>query len=249
MSLALAQYLLKQGYNENQITILTTYSGQLSHFDQIRVQYKGLENIEIATVDSYQGEENLIIILSLVRSNRFKKIGFLKTPNRVCVALSRAQHGFYMLGNMDALQKAPLWNKIKERLQANGEIGTAFKLKCKNHDTITMVNTTAYLKTYRNDLTKLEYLRLQVDNPKCFPLGGCKKKCDTQLSCGHRCPKRCHLTDTSHSLPYQCMHPCSRVCANGHACLKKCFKICDECQAVNVVNLACGHQVNVDCLF
>ena len=114
MSLALAQYLLKQGYNENQITILTTYSGQLSHFDQIRVQYKGLENIEIATVDSYQGEENLIIILSLVRSNRFKKIGFLKTPNRVCVALSRAQHGFYMLGNMDALQKAPLWNKIKE---------------------------------------------------------------------------------------------------------------------------------------
>lgn len=36
-------------------------------------------------------EENDIIILSLVRSNEDGNIGFLKTDNRICVAVSRAR--------------------------------------------------------------------------------------------------------------------------------------------------------------
>lgn len=36
-------------------------------------------------------EENDIIILSLVRSNEEGNIGFLKTDNRICVAVSRAK--------------------------------------------------------------------------------------------------------------------------------------------------------------
>jgi superfamily I DNA and/or RNA helicase len=46
--------------------------------------------VKLTNVDNYQGEENKIIIISLVRSNKEKNIGFLKSANRVCVALSRA---------------------------------------------------------------------------------------------------------------------------------------------------------------
>jgi superfamily I DNA and/or RNA helicase len=45
----------------------------------------------VTAVDNYQGEENDIILLSLVRSNEDGAIGFLKTDNRVCVAISRAR--------------------------------------------------------------------------------------------------------------------------------------------------------------
>jgi superfamily I DNA and/or RNA helicase len=46
--------------------------------------------IKVETVDSYQGKENRIVIVSLVRSNPRGEIGFLESENRVNVALSRA---------------------------------------------------------------------------------------------------------------------------------------------------------------
>ena len=46
-----------------------------------------------------QGEENEVILLSLVRSNTDMKIGFLALTNRICVALSRARSALYIFGN------------------------------------------------------------------------------------------------------------------------------------------------------
>ena len=62
-----------------------------------------LLGVLIKTVDNYQGEENDIVILSLVRSNNRDNIGFLKISNRVCVALSRARLGMYIFGNATTL--------------------------------------------------------------------------------------------------------------------------------------------------
>ena len=54
--------------------------------------------VDCQTVDKFQGSENDIIILSCVRSNPEKNIGFLKKKNRICVALSRARLvNFYFL--------------------------------------------------------------------------------------------------------------------------------------------------------
>lgn len=81
--------------------------------------------VHITVVDEYQGEENEIIILSLVRSNVEANIGFLQTENRVCVALSRAKKGFFMIGNMDVLSKySRLWQKVKKNLEKLDAIGT-----------------------------------------------------------------------------------------------------------------------------
>ena len=46
-------------------------------------------NINVQVVDNYQGEENDIILLSLVRSNEQGLIGYLSVHSRICVALSR----------------------------------------------------------------------------------------------------------------------------------------------------------------
>jgi hypothetical protein len=62
--------------------------------------------VRIATIDNFQGEENQIIIVSLVRSNPKHIPGFLKVQNRVNVLLSRAKHAQYIIGNRETVRSS-----------------------------------------------------------------------------------------------------------------------------------------------
>jgi len=55
--------------------------------------------LEIGSVDSFQGRECDIIFLSIVRSNRENSAGFLKVSNRINVAISRARQHLLIIGN------------------------------------------------------------------------------------------------------------------------------------------------------
>jgi superfamily I DNA and/or RNA helicase len=55
--------------------------------------------VKIDTVDAYQGKENRIVIVSLVRSNPEYNMGFVRTANRVNVALSRAMERLVIVGS------------------------------------------------------------------------------------------------------------------------------------------------------
>jgi len=86
-----------------------------------------LKDIRVSSVDGYQGEENEIVLLSLVRSNKYNSIGFLKTNNRVCVALSRARLGFYIAGNLNLLANASkLWKHVKTYLCNLNALGETY---------------------------------------------------------------------------------------------------------------------------
>ncbi|ROU00074.1 nuclease [Marinobacter sp. R17] len=56
--------------------------------------------VKIDTVDSYQGKENRIIVLSLTRSDAERTSGFLRSDNRVNVAMSRAMDRLVIVGDM-----------------------------------------------------------------------------------------------------------------------------------------------------
>ncbi|KAG1661059.1 NFX1-type zinc finger-containing protein 1 [Nymphon striatum] len=137
MVLELARYLLLQEYSPDRITILTTYSAQLAHMKSTisdSERFHCLSDVRVCVVDNYQGEENDIILLSLVRSNKYKIIGFLNTENRVCVALSRAKMGFYCFGNFDMLSEiSPLWRSIIETLKESSSYGEELPLYCQQH--------------------------------------------------------------------------------------------------------------------
>uniref|UniRef100_A0A8D9EVL1 NFX1-type zinc finger-containing protein 1 n=1 Tax=Cacopsylla melanoneura TaxID=428564 RepID=A0A8D9EVL1_9HEMI len=132
MMLSLAEYLIKQNYKARSITIIAAYIAQVDLFEDTLANYPHLSGVHITTIDSYQGEENDIILLSLVRNNAQNNVGFLKNPNRVCVALSRAKQGLYIMGNMTSLSKqSELWTQIKKKLESQGAISNCFKLKCR----------------------------------------------------------------------------------------------------------------------
>jgi len=91
----LDQVIEDDGDNEPIIGIIAMYSAQR---DLIRRKFEqaewaaGLrERFTVGTVDSYQGKENRIIVLSVVRNDTNEHIGFLSDPERINVAMSRAK--------------------------------------------------------------------------------------------------------------------------------------------------------------
>lgn len=78
-----ADYLILNGMAPEDITILTFYAGQRAQILKTIRKSPNLGEImlKVATVDSYQGEENEVILLSLVRSNAYNSIGFLSVCN------------------------------------------------------------------------------------------------------------------------------------------------------------------------
>ncbi len=62
--------------------------------------------LEIDTVDAYQGREMDFIIYSIVRSNTERKIGFLKDMRRLNVALSRAHELLVIVGDRSTAEMA-----------------------------------------------------------------------------------------------------------------------------------------------
>ena len=129
----LCRFLLKQGFQPSQVTILTTYSGQLFAFKK-KMPRQEFNGVKVSTVDNYQGEENDIILLSLVRSNRDNQIGFLAIANRVCVMLSRAKHALYCIGNFVQLcEKSELWRGIMKYVGKAKMCDDGLKLQCQIH--------------------------------------------------------------------------------------------------------------------
>ncbi|XP_070552965.1 NFX1-type zinc finger-containing protein 1-like [Ptychodera flava] len=226
----LCRYLIRQGYRRQQITILTAYSGQL-HVIQYKMPKEEFEGVRVTTIDNFQGEENDIILLSLVRSNEEEKVGFLKVDNRICVALSRAKIGLYCIGNLDNLTlNSELWSKVIADAKKINETGPSLPLVCQCHpDHVTYVS--------------------QSSDFNLVPLGGCGKPCQSKLSCGHECPRPCHPLDREHSA-ITCKHDCMKVvCDQGHTCSNKCGVPCDvTCKTkVEKVMPQCGHTQEVEC--
>jgi len=122
---ALASWLLRCGHSPEALVVLTPYCGQLVALRAAFREAGGcLCEVPLRSVDEYQGEEADIVLLSLVRSNADGSIGFLGVDNRVCVALSRARIGLYIVGNGALLRaKRPLWESVLRTLEAAGQTG------------------------------------------------------------------------------------------------------------------------------
>ncbi|KAF2743089.1 hypothetical protein M011DRAFT_481047 [Sporormia fimetaria CBS 119925] len=215
-------YLVLNKVDPKKITVLTFYNGQRKRILKLLLDHPNLRvtpHLNVATVDSYQGEENDIVLLSLVRSNNKSKIGFLSVDNRVCVALSRARRGFYMFGNGELLAcESAVWGEVIEimwkglhmaKKDKRRHIGYLLRLQCSNHGR----------RVYIQEPEDWQYIN-----------GGCDKLCRCTLPCGHTCMLHCHpfandeINCTQKCLKrISCGHPCSAYCSDPCRCT-----ICDS---------------------
>ena len=90
------------------VAVITGYSAQK---EAIKNRVKAVSfnhlNVEVDTVDAFQGSQKEIIIYSTVRSNNSpRNIGFLKSNNRLNVAFSRAKSLLIIVGDLDFLNNS-----------------------------------------------------------------------------------------------------------------------------------------------
>lgn len=241
-----AEFLMKNNYYSYEITILSLYSGQLLIIKSELAKNEALKNIRVVTVDDYQGEENKIILLSLVRSNNKNNIGFLKFDNRINVAFSRAKQGFYVFGNAKVIRsyyenkktQNPdlLLFKIIKFMSEKNMLGTQLEIICQTHKNTVLVEKES---DFQNS-----------------PNGGCKQPCNMRRQCGHQCKQFCHNFVVSDTDPDgHKLDPCLGECVRNHGCDHGCGKLCGSCKPekfkcmkkITVKIDKCGHSFEINC--
>ncbi len=104
-------YLKQEGMS---VGIISMYKSQKYKLDFLTNKFIDLD-LEVGTVDSFQGREKDLIILSTVVSEG--KLGFLKDPRRINVAISRAKKGIVLFGDRKTLENSSHFKNILHSLQ------------------------------------------------------------------------------------------------------------------------------------
>ncbi|GLJ13963.1 hypothetical protein SUGI_0223310 [Cryptomeria japonica] len=199
MVIALAQWMVAEGHAPTEITILAAYNGQVSLLREKIAGVPSIQTIQIHTIDRFQGSENQIIIVSLVRSNMEGRIGHLAERNRLCVSVSRARSGLYLCGNDVTLAKSDDWKILLNHFKEQECIGNLIYLCCPRHP-------------HNPPLTVDSQ---EVDS---FNISLCKVPCSVPLACGHKCQSSCH-----HGIHPSCSEKVELVLKScGHQITKKC---------------------------
>ena len=103
--------LTSSGIESSQIGVITPYNGQK---DCLVAMLKNSQytNVDVASVDGFQGREKDYIIISCVRSNSYGSVGFLNDKRRLNVALTRAKYGMIICGNARVLAYDENWRSL-----------------------------------------------------------------------------------------------------------------------------------------
>lgn len=107
--------LLQKGIMPEQIGVITPYKAQVKYLKSLL--HEGYDEIEVDTVDSFQGREKDVIVLSTVRSNEENRIGFLKEYRRLNVSMSRAKCRLIIIGNIKMLSNEDLYQRIFKNIE------------------------------------------------------------------------------------------------------------------------------------
>ncbi|OSD04967.1 hypothetical protein PYCCODRAFT_1475560 [Trametes coccinea BRFM310] len=193
-------------------------------------------HVRLGTVDIFQGQEAKIVIVSLVRNSgqsdtQSASIGFLKSSNRINVALSRAKHGLYIMGNAANLRANTTWSTILDEMESRDQIASGFPIACPRHP------------------AQANIISNPGELPLVSPAGGCLLPCGFRMICGHICPSACHAAPDNHR-SMKCIAPCNRTpCPRRHPCSRRCHEDCGRCQfPMYNVPLPCGHvEAKVAC--
>jgi len=115
--------LVEQGVDVEDIAVVTPYNLQV---ELLRLNLRpSFPQLEIKSVDGYQGREKEAVVLSLVRSNTKGEVGFLAEIRRLNVAVTRARRHLAVVCDSETVKRDKLLAGFVEYLEEEGEVRSA----------------------------------------------------------------------------------------------------------------------------
>nr|CBH38320.1 putative ATP-dependent helicase [uncultured archaeon] len=111
-----AERLLNRGIRPEDIAVISPYDDQVVHIKRML----HVEGLEIKTVDGFQGREKEVVIVSFVRSNKSRTIGFLKDLRRLNVSITRAKRKLVLIGDSNTLESEGCYRRLVALAKESG---------------------------------------------------------------------------------------------------------------------------------
>jgi DNA polymerase alpha-associated DNA helicase A len=112
-------------HSSERVRVITFYSEQVAQINRLLIREK-LYGVTVSTVDSSQGSEADLVIVSFVRSKgttQQDSIGFLSDDRRLNVALTRAKYQLVCVGNIHGSLRSARKGAIKDLITWSVELG------------------------------------------------------------------------------------------------------------------------------
>lgn len=116
------QLLTNEHIDLKQAAFISPYAGQVAAAKELLPK-----ELRVSTIDSFQGQEQPVIIVSLVRSNDDGDIGFLKDYRRMNVAVTRAKDRLYVIGDSATIGADSFYNSFLSYVEKNGNYRTVWE--------------------------------------------------------------------------------------------------------------------------
>nr|XP_016441854.1 PREDICTED: DNA-binding protein SMUBP-2-like isoform X1 [Nicotiana tabacum] len=121
VAIAHAKRLVESGVRASDIGLITPYAAQVVFLKKLKSNEDKLKEMEISTVDGFQGREKEAIIISMVRSNSKKEVGFLSDRRRMNVAVTRARRQCCLVCDTETVSGDKFLKRLIEYFEEHGE--------------------------------------------------------------------------------------------------------------------------------
>lgn len=103
------------GLRKELIGIISPYDDQVDLIKTFDLE------VDVKTIDGFQGREKEVIIISFVRSNIKKELGFLKDLRRLNVSLTRSKRKLICIGDSKTLENHETYNRLIKHVREKGK--------------------------------------------------------------------------------------------------------------------------------
>jgi DNA replication ATP-dependent helicase Dna2 len=111
--------IIRGGVHPRDIGIGCLYRGQRQHIQQLLGMYYPNTNVEVDTIDRFQGRDKQCILISCVRNNTEGEVGnLLKDWKRMNVAFTRAKSKLIVIGNSPTLIHSDCMKSVLDLMRA-----------------------------------------------------------------------------------------------------------------------------------
>jgi len=120
--------LLKSGVKASDIAVISPYAAQVrllrAVFSSALEDVQDSASVEVSSIDAFQGREAQAVVISMVRANRARDVGFLADARRMNVAVSRAKRHVSIVGDHKTITNDAFLERLVKHIEGVGSFRT-----------------------------------------------------------------------------------------------------------------------------